>query len=57
MILTVDRVTLEVTNGFIYGTIHLPRPKIAPAGEEYERIFKYHRIYTVFIRKSSEQKV
>nr|XP_034346853.1 interleukin-10 receptor subunit alpha isoform X2 [Arvicanthis niloticus] len=56
VILTVGRVTLEVTNGFIYGTIHPPRPKIAPAGDEYEQIFKNHRMYSVSIRKLSEQK-
>lgn len=57
VILTVGRVTLEVTNGFIYGTIHPPRPKIAPAGDKYEQIFKNHRMYSVSIRKLSEQKV
>lgn len=57
VILTVGSVTLKVTNGIIYGTIHPPRPTIAPAGDEYEQIFKNHRTYRVFIRKFSGQKV
>ncbi|GAB1294147.1 Interleukin-10 receptor subunit alpha [Apodemus speciosus] len=56
VILTVGSVTLKLTNGIVYGTIHPPRPEIVPAGHEYEQIFKDHRIYSVSTRKSSEQK-
>lgn len=56
VILTVGSVTLKVTKGIVYGTIHPPRPEIVPAGHEYEQIFKDHRSYRVSIRKSSEQK-
>ncbi|XP_021493627.1 interleukin-10 receptor subunit alpha isoform X1 [Meriones unguiculatus] len=56
VILTVDAMTLEVTNGCIFGTIHPPRPPITPAGDEYEQIFSNHRVYILSIRKVSEQK-
>ncbi|XP_051012291.1 interleukin-10 receptor subunit alpha [Acomys russatus] len=56
VILTVGSVTLEASNGWILGTIHPPRPKIVPAGQEYKQIFKNFRAYKVSIRKISEQK-
>ncbi|KAL6036490.1 hypothetical protein STEG23_003878, partial [Scotinomys teguina] len=56
VILTVGSVTLEVTNGFIIGTIHPPRPRIVPEGDKYEQIFINHRKYMVFIRKFQEEK-
>ncbi|XP_036047510.1 interleukin-10 receptor subunit alpha [Onychomys torridus] len=56
VILTVGSVTLEVNNGFIFGTIHPPRPQIVPAGEEYEQIFKNYRKYMISFRKFQEEK-
>lgn len=57
VILTVGSVTLKVTNNFIFGIIHPPRPKITPPGDEYEQIFKDFRAYKVSIRKIFKQKV
>ncbi|XP_005069519.1 interleukin-10 receptor subunit alpha [Mesocricetus auratus] len=56
VILTVGSVTLEVINGYVFGTIHLPRPKIVPAGDEYEQIFSNFRKYKISIRKFQEEK-
>ncbi|CAH6865616.1 interleukin-10 receptor subunit alpha isoform X2 [Phodopus roborovskii] len=56
VILTVGSVTLEVINGYVFGTIHPPRPKIVPAGDEYEQIFENYRKYKISIRKFQEEK-
>ncbi|CAK6448730.1 unnamed protein product [Pipistrellus nathusii] len=48
--LTVGSVELEIQDGFVLGKIQLPRPKVAPAGHTYERIFQF-REYEVSIRK------
>ncbi|KAL1782383.1 interleukin-10 receptor subunit alpha isoform X1 [Sigmodon hispidus] len=56
VILTIGSVTLEVMNGHILGTIHLPKPQIVPAGDEYEHIFKDFRSYMISIRKIQEEK-
>lgn len=57
VILTVGSVTLEVINGYVFGTIHPPRPQIVPAGDEYEQIFQNFRKYKISIRKFQEEKV
>lgn len=49
--LTVGSLELEIHDGFILGKIQLPRPKVAPAGDTYERIFPHFREYEVSIRK------
>ncbi|XP_062949399.1 interleukin-10 receptor subunit alpha [Cynocephalus volans] len=49
--LTVGSVKLEMQNGFIFGTIQPPRPKMAPVGDTYESIFSHFREYEVAIRK------
>ncbi|KAM9659655.1 interleukin-10 receptor subunit alpha [Trichechus inunguis] len=49
--LKVDSVKLEIHNGCIFGTIQPLRPKIAPAGDMYEHIFKNFREYEIDIRK------
>ncbi|XP_035299444.1 interleukin-10 receptor subunit alpha isoform X3 [Cricetulus griseus] len=56
VILTVGSVTLEVINGYVFGTIHPPRPQIVPAGDEYEQIFQNFRKYKISIRKFQEEK-
>ncbi|XP_012585405.1 PREDICTED: interleukin-10 receptor subunit alpha isoform X2 [Condylura cristata] len=50
--LTVGSVKLKRHNGSIFGTIHPPRPKIAPAGDTYESIFPYFREYEIEVRKA-----
>jgi hypothetical protein len=49
--LTVGSVKLETHNGFIFGTIQPPRPRMAPAGDTYESIFELYREYEIAIRK------
>ncbi|XP_008849178.1 interleukin-10 receptor subunit alpha [Nannospalax galili] len=53
--LTVDGVTLEALNGYIFGTIHLPGSQVAPEGNTYQDIFEYFRTYTIAFRKVPER--
>ncbi|XP_010951782.2 interleukin-10 receptor subunit alpha isoform X1 [Camelus dromedarius] len=52
--LTVGSVKLELHSGVIRGTIHPPRPSVAPAGDTYESIFPHFREYTIEVRKVPE---
>lgn len=42
---------LDIHDSFVLGKIQPPRPKVAPAGDTYERIFPHFREYEVSIRK------
>lgn len=49
--LMVGSVELDIQDGLVLGKIQPPRPKVAPAGDTYERIFPHYREYEVSIRK------
>ncbi|XP_004452974.2 interleukin-10 receptor subunit alpha [Dasypus novemcinctus] len=49
--LTVGHLELEMDRDALRGTIQPPRPKMAPAGDTYESIFKNFREYEIAMRK------
>lgn len=51
MTLTVSGVELEADHGVILGRIQPSRPRMAPTGDTYERIFQHFREYEIKLRK------